>query len=77
MYRMVGKWSERFVSKAAPPDIVTDAIIHALIAPFPKNTYYVGLDARIIATLNWLFGDRISEAVQARVLTLPKEKFHA
>ncbi|CAG8546503.1 7870_t:CDS:2 [Diversispora eburnea] len=76
MYRMVGKWGESFVIKAAPPDIVTDAIVHALTAPFPKNTYYVGLDARFLATLNWLLGDRISEAVQVKALTHPIESIH-
>nr|CAG8464752.1 10831_t:CDS:2 [Entrophospora candida] len=66
--RMIAKLSGDFVSNAIPPFVVTDAIIHALSSPYPKNTYYVGLDSRIVAGLIWLLGDRIVEAVIVRAL---------
>ncbi|CAG8641228.1 17382_t:CDS:2 [Funneliformis caledonium] len=56
-----------------PPAVVSDAIVHALTAPYPKNTYYVGLDARLIAVANWFFGDRIIEAVQSKALAVPND----
>ncbi|GES78206.1 SDR family NAD(P)-dependent oxidoreductase [Rhizophagus clarus] len=73
LFKMIAKRSSLVASKAIPPAIVTDAIVHALTAPYPKNTYYVGLDARIIAMVSWLFGDRIIEAVQAKALYVPND----
>ncbi|CAG8503676.1 18351_t:CDS:2 [Acaulospora morrowiae] len=75
MYRMVGKWCTNSLFKGSPPDVVTDAIVHALSAQYPKNTYYVGFDARMASTLNWLVGDRIIEVVLAKALT-PSENIH-
>lgn len=73
LFKMIAKRSSLVASKAIPPAIVTDAIVHALTAPYPKNTYYVGLDARLIAMVSWLFGDRIIEAIQAKALYVPND----
>ncbi|CAG8531079.1 1117_t:CDS:2 [Acaulospora colombiana] len=63
--------------RGSPPAIVTDAIVHALSSQYPKNTYYVGLDARMASLLNWIFGDRVIEVVLAKALTPPTESVHA
>ena len=74
---MVAKRSTLITSKAIPPALVTDAILHALTAPYPKNTYYVGLDARFVAFASWLLGDRIIEAVQAKALKVSNDMVDA
>jgi hypothetical protein len=73
LFKMIAKRSTLITSKAIPPAVVTDAILHALTAPYPKNTYYVGLDARIVAFAHWLLGDRIIEAIQAKALHVPND----
>ncbi|CAI2167397.1 17710_t:CDS:2 [Funneliformis geosporum] len=72
LFRMIAKRSSLFTA-STPPAVVSDAIVHALTAPYPKNTYYVGLDARLIAVASWFFGDRIFEAVQAKALAVPND----
>ncbi|CAG8453044.1 22336_t:CDS:2 [Dentiscutata erythropus] len=67
LYKAVAKCSENF--RASPTEIAADAILHALTAPYPKNTYYVGLDAKVLASVNWLLGDRVAETVQSKVLS--------
>ncbi|CAG8785761.1 10624_t:CDS:1, partial [Dentiscutata erythropus] len=54
--------------RASPTKIIADAILHALTTPYPKNTYYIGLDAKVLASVNWLLGDRVAETVQFKVL---------
>ncbi|ORX76950.1 NAD(P)-binding protein [Basidiobolus meristosporus CBS 931.73] len=39
------------------PSHVGRAVSHALISPYPKRVYYVGWDARILASVSWLLGD--------------------
>ncbi|CAG8442118.1 13755_t:CDS:2 [Cetraspora pellucida] len=67
IFKAVATCSEHF--QASPTEIVSDAIVHALTAPYPKNTYYVGIDSRIFALTNWLVGDGIIEAVQSKILS--------
>ncbi|RIB22970.1 hypothetical protein C2G38_2139959 [Gigaspora rosea] len=67
MYKAIAKCSENF--RVSPTEIATDAILHALTAPYPKNTYYVGLDAKTFAFVNWLLGDRFLETVQSKVVS--------
>ncbi|CAG8604239.1 6270_t:CDS:2 [Ambispora gerdemannii] len=66
-FKIFGKFCDEAIDSAAPPGIVTDAILHALTSRFPKTTYYVGMDSKVLASLNWLLGERISEAIQARI----------
>ncbi|CAG8609242.1 14239_t:CDS:2, partial [Ambispora leptoticha] len=66
-FKIVGKLFDEVVDAANPPGIVTDAIVHALTSKFPKSTYYVGMDSKSLALLNWLLGERISDAIQAKI----------
>ncbi|CAG8639592.1 12060_t:CDS:2, partial [Ambispora leptoticha] len=66
-FKIVGRLCDEVIDTAAPPGLVSDAILHALTSLFPKTTYYVGMDAKVLASLNWLLGDRLSEAIQARI----------
>ncbi len=54
-------------SKAAPPDRVADAVLHALTAASPRTRYLVGRDAKLRATIERL-PDRIRDRVLARAL---------
>ena len=66
-FKILGSLCNEIIDIAAPPGLVTDAIIHALTSRFPKSTYYVGMDAKILASLNWLLGERVMDAIQAKV----------
>jgi NAD(P)-dependent dehydrogenase (short-subunit alcohol dehydrogenase family) len=54
-------------SKAAPVDLVADAVEHALTAQRPRTRYVVGRDARIRATIERL-PDRLRDRVYRRAL---------
>jgi NAD(P)-dependent dehydrogenase (short-subunit alcohol dehydrogenase family) len=54
-------------SKAAPVDLVADAVEHALTAHRPRTRYVVGRDARIRATIERL-PDRLRDRVYRRAL---------
>jgi NAD(P)-dependent dehydrogenase (short-subunit alcohol dehydrogenase family) len=54
-------------SKAAPVDLVADAVEHALTAQRPKTRYVVGRDARIRATIERL-PDRLRDRLYRRAL---------
>ncbi|CAG8540012.1 11301_t:CDS:2 [Ambispora gerdemannii] len=66
-FTIVGKLFDEVVDAANPPGIVTDAIIHALTSRFPKTTYYVGMDSKFLAFMNWVLGEHISEAIQEKI----------
>jgi len=66
-YRTVGKHGNDFIGTLPPPALVTDAIINALTAKYPKTTYYVGLDAKAMAMVSWLLGERGTEALQGLI----------
>ncbi|CAG8494452.1 774_t:CDS:2 [Paraglomus brasilianum] len=67
-YRTAGKYSNEFIDTIPPPALVTDAIVNALTAKYPKTTYYVGLDAKALAMISWLLGERGTEALQGLIL---------
>jgi NAD(P)-dependent dehydrogenase (short-subunit alcohol dehydrogenase family) len=54
-------------SKAAPVDLVADAVEHALTAQRPRTRYVVGRDARIRATIERL-PDRLRDRLYRRAL---------
>ena len=54
-------------SKAAPVDLVADAVEHALTAQRPRTRYVVGRDARIRATIERL-PDRVRDRIYRRAL---------
>ncbi|KAG9306473.1 hypothetical protein G9A89_003267 [Geosiphon pyriformis] len=66
-FKIVGKFCDEVIDGASPPGLVTDAIIHGLTSQFPKSTYYVGMDSRLLASIDWILGERIVEAIQARI----------
>jgi len=53
---------------ASPPGLASDAILNALMAAYPKSTYYVGLDAKLLAAMNWILGERVVEAIQESII---------
>src|SRR6185369_16795077 len=67
-YRTIGKYGNEFIGTMPPPALVTDAIVNALTAKYPKTTYYVGLDAKAAAMISWLLGERGTEALQGLIL---------
>ncbi|CAG8449290.1 18302_t:CDS:2 [Racocetra fulgida] len=73
IYKAIAKSSENF--QASPTEIVTDSIVHALTAPYPQNTYYVGIDAKTFALVNWLVGDGIIETVQSKVISFLANRY--
>lgn len=42
-----------------PSDAVSKTIRHALCSAYPKDTYYVGLDARLAAVADYVFGRKL------------------
>ena len=56
---------------AAPPSLVSDAVIHALTAPNPKSRYLVGRDAKLRALLTAILPDSLQDKLLTRVLKLP------
>jgi NAD(P)-dependent dehydrogenase (short-subunit alcohol dehydrogenase family) len=55
-------------ARGVSPDLVVDAVIHALVAPRPRTRYLVGRDARIRASIARLLPDRLGDAILRRVL---------
>ncbi|RHZ67423.1 hypothetical protein Glove_301g34 [Diversispora epigaea] len=66
LYKSVGENFGKF-EISMPTEIVTDAITHALTSPYPMDTYYVGLDSKMIAALSWILGDRLIEAIESKI----------
>ena len=57
-----GRFAAARSSKAAPVDLVADAVEHALTAQRPRTRYVVGRDARIRATIETVAGPRCETA---------------
>ncbi|CAG8434270.1 3258_t:CDS:2 [Diversispora eburnea] len=66
LYKSVGENFGKCVI-SMPTEIVTNAIVHALTSPYPMDTYYVGLDSKVIAALSWVLGDRLIEAIESKI----------
>ena len=54
--------------RAASPEAVADAVVHALTAPHPRTRYVVGGDARLRLWLSRLLPDRAVDYVVLRAL---------
>ncbi|CAG8531810.1 2907_t:CDS:2 [Paraglomus occultum] len=67
-YRAIGRYCDDLFENASPPGLASDAILNALMAAYPKSIYYVGLDAKLLAAMNWILGERIVEAIQESVI---------
>ena len=67
-YRAIGRYCDDMFENASPPGLASDAILNALMAAYPKSTYYVGLDAKLLAVMNWILGERLVEAIQESII---------
>lgn len=54
--------------RGVAPDLVVDAVLHALESERPRTRYLVGSDARIRALQRWLLPDRWADALLLAVL---------
>jgi len=59
---------EQARTRAAPPEAVADAVLHALGSPDPRTRYVVGGDARIRLWLSRLLPDRTMDGIVLRAL---------
>lgn len=57
----------RYIEKASPPTVTSEAILHALRDPHPLTRYVVanvnGVPAKLILKLMWLLPDRAKDAL--------------
>jgi NAD(P)-dependent dehydrogenase (short-subunit alcohol dehydrogenase family) len=60
-------------SKGSPPQIVAEAVYHALTARRPRLRYVVGADARSLVALPRLLPERLLDRVRLRMLGLRTE----
>jgi NAD(P)-dependent dehydrogenase (short-subunit alcohol dehydrogenase family) len=61
--------------RGVPPDLVADAVLHALEARRPRTRYLVGTDAKLRAMMRWLLPDRAGDAVLRAVLARAARRF--
>jgi NAD(P)-dependent dehydrogenase (short-subunit alcohol dehydrogenase family) len=57
---------------ASAPEIVAEAIEHALVSARPRTRYVVGMDAKVQLFLRRTLPDRVFDAVLGRALGLPR-----
>ena len=62
------KMSERIAKQAIPAERVAKVVERALTARRPRPRYVVGIDARVLITLNQLLPARVMDAVEARLI---------
>lgn len=67
-----GRAYEREMNGSSP-DVVADAIHHALTASRPRTRYRVGKDATLLATMAALLPDRLLDTVRFRITGMPTE----
>jgi NAD(P)-dependent dehydrogenase (short-subunit alcohol dehydrogenase family) len=72
LYTRMEKMMGQSTQGASDPQVVAEAILHALSAPRPKTRYLVGSNARVIAFLRWLLPDRLLDSVLQRQYTTPR-----
>ncbi len=65
--------ARKFEKAGIPPDRVARAVEHALTSGRPRTRYIVGFDATIQRLLDDLLPDRALDALQARMIGLPKK----
>ena len=55
------------VEKAAGPEVVSDAVVHAITSPFPQTRYRVatvyGAPAWVLKMITWLLPDRVADLI--------------
>jgi len=60
-------------TRGSRPEVVAEAIAHALTARRPRARYPVGSDARLLVTLPRVLSDRALDALRLRALGLPTQ----
>lgn len=68
--RMQSLGKKTLLARANPPEVVADAVAHALSARHPRNRYLVGLDARFQVLVHGLVPGRIFDWVVAKTLRI-------
>ncbi|KAI8869126.1 NAD(P)-binding protein [Ramicandelaber brevisporus] len=61
MIKALAQSHSSFVPLAFPTKHVVDAIMHALASGYPKATYRVGVDARLLSVVWWFIGEPVFE----------------
>ena len=57
--------------KGSPPEVVADAVRHALTAARPRTRYRVGKDAKLLTTMPKILPDAILDAIVLRIAGMP------
>lgn len=73
MLRNFGKRAYARESNGSSPDVVAQAVVHALTAQHPRIRYRVGNHAQLLGALPRILPDRILDAIRMRMLGLPTE----
>jgi NAD(P)-dependent dehydrogenase (short-subunit alcohol dehydrogenase family) len=60
-------------SHGSSPDVVAEAVHHALTARRPRSRYPVGRDARLLVTMPRLLPDRLLDQLRIRIFGLSKQ----
>jgi NAD(P)-dependent dehydrogenase (short-subunit alcohol dehydrogenase family) len=60
--------------RGIPPDVVAEAVEHALTSRRPRTRYLVGTDAKLRARIGSLLPDRLSDRLLTRLLKLPPRR---
>jgi NAD(P)-dependent dehydrogenase (short-subunit alcohol dehydrogenase family) len=75
-----GEMLKRFARRAyaremngSPPEVVAQAVHHALTARRPRTRYRVGKHASLLATLSTVLPDRLRDAILFRIVGLPNK----
>ena len=73
---MMREFSRRAYQREAngsPPEVVAEAIYHALTSPRPRSHYPVGKHARFLVTMPRVLPDRWLDAVRIRLFGMPRQ----
>jgi NAD(P)-dependent dehydrogenase (short-subunit alcohol dehydrogenase family) len=73
MLRTFAKRAYEREMDGSSPDVVADAIYHALTARKPRSRYRVGKHANLLGVLAVLLPDRLLDAVRFRITGMPTE----
>jgi hypothetical protein len=60
---------ESVIGTGIHPRYVAYAMAHAMQSPIPRDKYYVGIDAHILAGFAWLFGESTTDAIWRRMMS--------
>ncbi len=71
MFRIFSLRATARETAGSPPEVVTEAILHALTAETPRTRYAVGKDARMLSILPRLLPDRVLDWLRLKMLGLP------